>query len=281
MKIIDCCIYNGEDDLLDVRLNSLDAQVSRFVIVESDTSFTGIPKGYRFRAENFNKFKNKIEYVKIGGNKENYKDKKYWSSFKAEKWQREFYCRNSILEGLQGYAVDDDIILISDVDEIPNLVKLDLNVDVYSFKQQCAQLKLNLLNSGLTPYYGTKGIKFKHLGLPAEFRLYGREEFVDHIYGGLIAQTIQDGGWHFSYCMSAEKIMEKIKFYSHNERIDMISEDKIQKCIKEKKDIWDGEFNNIDKEVDLKLMDNVFLPKYVRDNISKFKHLLAENTDDK
>ena len=66
MKIIDCFIYNNEDLILDLRLNSLDKYVDSFVIVEAKFSHTGIEKNkYNFDLKKFKKFKNKIQYLQL------------------------------------------------------------------------------------------------------------------------------------------------------------------------------------------------------------------------
>ena len=53
MKIYDCCIYSGEDVLLDIRLNELNQYVDVFVIVECNVSFSGEQKDYKFQIEKF------------------------------------------------------------------------------------------------------------------------------------------------------------------------------------------------------------------------------------
>ena len=66
MKIIDCFIYNNEDLILDLRLNSLNTYVDSFVIVEAKFSHTGKEKNkYNFDLKKFENFQNKIKYLQI------------------------------------------------------------------------------------------------------------------------------------------------------------------------------------------------------------------------
>ena len=79
MKFFDCFMYNNEDLILDVRLNSLDKYIDKFVIVEAKQNHQGKKKdSFNFEINNFKKFKDKIKYLKI----ENFPDQ--YSS-----WQRE------------------------------------------------------------------------------------------------------------------------------------------------------------------------------------------------
>ena len=276
MKIYDCCIYSGEDVLLDIRLNELNQYVDVFVIVECDVSFTGEQKDYKFQIEKFKKFSNKIRYIKIEDGMFNFEDKHYWVEFYAEKWKREFYIRNSIVKGLSD-AEPNDIILLSDVDEIPILEKINKNKEFFIFKQVCFQFKFNLMNEGMTPFYGTIGVKFKYLGMPSELRYHSQPKLGITYYDKLDAQKIISGGWHFSFCLPIEKILEKIRFYSHCERNNevAVTKEHIENCILNKTDIWNGEYNYAKKSNKLINFSIDKLPKYIRNNIKRFENYLV------
>src|SRR5210317_2072468 len=113
MKIFDCFLYSNEDLILDVRLNTLSDYVSRFVIVEANKDHQGKEKKLNFNINNFPKFKNKITYLVVDDFPKN-----------LTNWQRENYQRNFISNGLHNVQ-EDDYIIISDVDEIPNLENID------------------------------------------------------------------------------------------------------------------------------------------------------------
>jgi beta-1,4-mannosyl-glycoprotein beta-1,4-N-acetylglucosaminyltransferase len=187
---------------------------------------------------------------------------------------REFYLRNRIGLGLSD-ADPNDIILLSDADEIPVLSDMDLSNDLFIFKQDCMQLKLNLLNPGLTPFYGSKGIRYQYLGWPAEFRIHDRPYIKMDMYNNLKKQIIQSGGWHFSYCSSVKDILYKVSSYAHNERAEFISPQHIDDCIINKKDIWGGQFNYALNTDRLLPYDIKKLPAYVQNNIDRFKDLLS------
>lgn len=274
MKIFDCVIYNGEDHLLDVRFNVLE-NIDYFVIVESNISFSGIKKEYRFNLNNFSKFKDKIRYVQIGDEKSNYKNKSYYSFFKHEKWQRELGMRDAILQGL--YDCDpNDLIIISDVDELPNLSSVDKHHQLFLFSQICCQYKFNLKNPGLTPFHGSKAIQYQYLGLPSELKLHDQPHLGINNYNNLKTKKIKNGGFHFSYCMSVEAIIEKLSFYSHNERNINYNKQKLQKFIDNKIDIWNGKFNYAVASSKLVELPLTILPKYIQNNKKKFKDFLLE-----
>ena len=130
MKIYDCFIYFDEELLLDVRLNILNKFVDKFVIVESRFSHRGEARNPNFNIKKFEKFKDKIEYILLDENPKNLftidkDDKLINEKIIINGNLREFYQRNSILHGLKN-TEDEDLIIISDVDEIPNLDNLNL-----------------------------------------------------------------------------------------------------------------------------------------------------------
>jgi beta-1,4-mannosyl-glycoprotein beta-1,4-N-acetylglucosaminyltransferase len=130
MKIFDCFMYFDEEIVLDLRLNTLNEHVDYFVIVESSFTHKGEKRKLMFNHEKFSKFKNKIIYLTydeepkniekvLDNDSESEKSRKY--IFNAA--YRENGQRNFISHGLSN-ATDNDLILVSDVDEIPNLEEL-------------------------------------------------------------------------------------------------------------------------------------------------------------
>ena len=106
--IYDCFSYWDEDLLLDLRLNILNKFVDYFVIVEGNKTWQNNPKKLKFDIKNFNNFKNKIIYVPVTDLPDG-----------EDPYLRENYQRNAIVNGLSN-ANDNDLIIISDLDEIPN-----------------------------------------------------------------------------------------------------------------------------------------------------------------
>ena len=127
MKIFDCFMYFDEEIILDVRLNTLDKFVDYFVIVESRFTHKGDQRDLKFNINKFEKFKDKIIYLIYEDQPKKIKEIKNHDSDdeKSIKYIFNAVCRengqrNYIQSGLKK-ADDDDIILISDVDEIPNI----------------------------------------------------------------------------------------------------------------------------------------------------------------
>ena len=134
MKIFDCFMYFDEDIVLELRLNSLDKYVDYFVIVESEFTHKGDKRNLKFNHKKFEKFKNKIIYkiyneppkdIELVNNEDNEKLKQKKYIMNALK--RENYQRNCIQEGLKD-ADPTDMILISDLDEVPLILAFECPV---------------------------------------------------------------------------------------------------------------------------------------------------------
>ena len=135
MKVLDCFIFNDELEILDIRLNILNSYVDKFIIVESTINHQGNYKKKHFNINLFKKFEKKIKYITI---------EEIPKNFSA--WQRENYQRNYISKGLEEFSPE-DIAIVSDADEIPNLKNIDftkLNNNYYTFEQDHFHYKLNL-----------------------------------------------------------------------------------------------------------------------------------------
>ena len=133
MKIFDCFMYFNEDLILEIRLNELYKHVAKFVIVESNYTHSGEFKEYNFDINKFKKFEDKIVYIQVKDKPKDYKpisenlsvgEKKGIQILNALSLDN--FQRNQIIKGLDE-ANDEDFILISDLDEIPNLESIDLN----------------------------------------------------------------------------------------------------------------------------------------------------------
>ena len=120
MKFIDCFLYHNEDLILDIRINTLNKFVDKFVIVESKYDHQGNKKKLNFDIKKFNHLRSKIIYLIIDEFPK-----------KMTNWDRENYQRNFIMKGIEEFD-DNDYIIISDVDEIPNLLNLN-NLDKFKY----------------------------------------------------------------------------------------------------------------------------------------------------
>ena len=127
MKIIDCFMYYDEDLILDIRLNALNKYVSKFIICEANFNHNGTKKKFNFDIKNFSEFSEKIIYLPLENQPKNLKDieKSDNKLIKNSKildnaLKRENFQRNFLLNGIKEFN-HEDIKLISDIDEIPNL----------------------------------------------------------------------------------------------------------------------------------------------------------------
>ena len=287
MKIFDCFMYFDEEVVLDVRLNTLDKYVDYFVIVESSFTHKGDNKNLMFNHNKFEKFKNKIIYLVYDkqpkgievvneNDSEGEKSRKYiLNAILRENGQRNF-----IQNGLNK-AEDNDIILISDVDEIPNLSEVNFNnisEKIIMFHQDMFYYKFDLKIPNLL-WTGTKGCRKKYLLSPQWLRnVKDRKYFpfrIDILFSEKKYSSIKfisNGGWHFSNIKTAEEIEHKLKSYLHHREFDLqsLSVEEIQNIIENKKAIYDLK---VDKRVNKigdgsKLVKIKFekLPIYIQQN---------------
>jgi beta-1,4-mannosyl-glycoprotein beta-1,4-N-acetylglucosaminyltransferase len=171
-------MYFDEELILDLRLNILDKYVDYFVIVESIYTHSGDKRELKFDINKFEKFKDKIIYlvydeIPLGIEKVNKNDSEDEKSRKyiMNAVFRENGQRNHIAEGLKN-SNSEDIIIISDVDEIPNLDNLDfkkINKKIILFAQDMLYYKFNLQLPELI-WTGTKACKKKDLESPQWLR---------------------------------------------------------------------------------------------------------------
>ncbi len=257
MKIFDCFLFHNENLVLDIRLNTLSKYIHKFVIVESMFDHQGNKKKLNFKIENFQNFKNKIIYLIVEKFPEN-----------LSNWGRENYQRNFILNGLNN-ADDDDLIIISDIDEIPNFSKInEINNYKYSvFEQKMFYYKINLQNKTNPFWYGSRACKKKYLNSPQWFRDQKVKIQPFWKFYKIKWNIIKSGGWHFSFLMNVDQIKLKLNSYAHAEynNSKYNSFDKINNAIKNKVDLFDREisFEKIP-------FDDSF-PDYIVNNKEKFK----------
>jgi beta-1,4-mannosyl-glycoprotein beta-1,4-N-acetylglucosaminyltransferase len=266
MAIYDCFQYYNEETVLDLRLNILNKDVDHFVIVESTTDHQGNDKKLNFDINKYKKFEKKIIYVVVDDTNKEIKKPHIGQNSMVEQHQR-----NSIAKGLKNSS-DDDLIIISDVDEIPDLSKLkylDQKKKFSVFVQKKYDYKLNLQNITEGDWYGSKICKKKDLISPQWLRNLKFKKYpfwrIDKVRD---IKIIKNGGWHFSYLQTPEDILKKISSFSHGER----NKDKFKKVarieekIKSQENIFDLGFSY--KKV---IIDDTF-PEYILQNKEKFKN---------
>ena len=291
MKIYDCFMYFDEEVVLDVRLNTLNEFVDYFVIVESIYTHKGNLRELKFNHKKFEKFKDKIIYIV---DEETYpqtdeintEDSEGEKSRKAifNAAYRENGQRNLITRGLKK-ANDEDIIMVSDVDEIPKLSELNfknINEKIILFKQDMFYYKFNLWLPNLI-WTGTKACKKKNLVNPQWLRNIKDRKYSFFRIDTFFSKTkytsikvINDGGWHFSNIKTPKEIEFKLRSYLHHREFDLnpLSVTQIDEIIRSKQAIYDLK---VDKTVNkigngsiLKNFDLNKLPEYIVTNKNKF-----------
>ena len=294
MKIFDCFQFFDEDMMLDLRLNILNDYVDKFVIVENLYMHSGTKKKQNFKIENFKKFQNKIEYILVDQLPKDLLDiKKIPLESRASRiidntLKIEHNQRNKILEGIKD-SDDNDLILISDVDEIPNLkdIKKKINKKIIFFKQKIFYYKFNLKYSGLY-WTGTKGILKKNLKSPQWLRDVKDRKYpiwrLDILFNKMKynnVQFIEDGGWHFSYLKDPINVEKKLKSIRHHIEYDLnpLGVNKIDEMIKNKKLIYNygtdqRTKNKFENNETLNILETRKLPKYIQNNVSLYSKWL-------
>ena len=296
MNIYDCFMYFDEDLLLDLRLNILNKFVKQFIISEATYTHNGTKKKLKFNINNFQKFKDKITYIVVDKDPENLLElSKYDTKEKrGEKlilngMARDYFQRENLARGLKNMS-EDDFILISDLDEIPNLENLNISKvknNIIIFEQDMFYYKFNLLYDNFK-WQGSKGVKFKNFKSPQWLRnIKGKKYpkwridtfFSNKKYSNLY--FIKSGGWHFSCLKSPEDLVKKLKNFAHHyefEESGLKTQD-IEKMIRENKAVYDYHVdmkeNKWKGEKKLKIMDNSLLPAYIRLNLDKYKNWLC------
>jgi beta-1,4-mannosyl-glycoprotein beta-1,4-N-acetylglucosaminyltransferase len=291
MKIIDCFMFFDEEMLLELRLNTLDKFVDKFIIVESAYTHSGKEKKLIFDINKYPKFKEKIDYIivrdlpqgieQIGNDDSNLEitNKEIMNALRRENFQR-----NAIKRGLIN-ANDNDWIIISDLDEIPDLSNINfnsINKKIIFFKQKVFYYKLNLELKTLR-WIGSKACKKKYLKSPQWLRnvkdkIYPKWRldivFSEKRYNSVF--FVENGGWHFSFVKKPEDIEKKLKSYLHHREYDLdpLGVENIKNLIKSKAVIYDHRVDQTQYKFGggqkLEKIDIKFLPEYISSQKEKY-----------
>ena len=208
MAIFDCFQYFNEDHMVDLRMNILDDYVDFFVISESTKTHQGEEKKLNFKIDNFKKYKHKIIYTIA-----DFKKGVNFLNHKGGESLIEQHQRNNILNGL-AKADANDLIILSDSDEIPDLKKINQikkNTKFTAFSQKMFMYKLNLQNLNESNWIGSKICLKKHLPQPQKLR----DLNLKLSFWRIDKRNLQiiNGGWHFSFMQSPEDIAKKLELH--------------------------------------------------------------------
>ncbi len=276
-KVYDCFSFFNELDLLEIRLHELDPVVDYFVLVEATRTHQKQPKPLYF-AENYERFKafeKKIIHVVVD------KYPNFFSRFRVPTpMDYDNHQKNQIIQGLKG-AQPDDIIIYSDLDEIPKAEKIREYRDAPGtkvFQQLLCSYFVNcvcthgpvepceLNHNGLHYWRGSVMAPFSEFSNSKEFRK--RRDRQDN---GIV--QIEEGGWHFSYLGNWEQVLYKLRSFCHAKEVkysigDLDNPQKLIELIEQGIDLYGRDYSNSFVELDERF------PRYLLDNRERFNHLI-------
>lgn len=282
-RVFDCFTFFDELDLLEIRLHELAPVVDIFVLAESSKTFQGTSKPLVFEKnrDRFADFNERIRHIVVDDMPVGRRSKE------RENWRREFHQRNALISAL-GEAAPDDVILLSDVDEIPRatsvltiLKQLDSTSTVHCFSQTMYQFFLNFQRRHPWERSGTRLIRRQYLrsmqGLrevrpPVSNPLRSSFRWLSASAG--MHQPIRrilhaDAGWHFSSMGGIDALAQKLTSFSHIVRDRRRNPD------------WDPLLAASDRIKSARTLSKLqrvpiddTYPAYLFENIDRFSHLV-------
>jgi len=296
MRIYDCITYFDEEVLLDFRLNCLDKYVDKFIVVECKYTHRGIKKNFNLDLEKIKKFKNKIIYIKVSEKPSNLniiKDSDTQNDINIKHvlngyiWDH--FQRNKIMEGLKN-CDPSDIIMISDLDEIPNLKNVHfsrIKEKLIFFRQRILFYKFNLFYKDRF-WFGTRACKKKDLISPQWIRDVKHKKYSFFRFDLLFSKRkyfdifhVENGGWHYTNLKSAKDVFKKLMNYAHYQefKLSKIKLKNIKKMILERKAIYshevDKKSNKFNGDIKLCKLSKKYWPEYLKLNYNKYKKWIA------
>jgi len=216
--------------MYDVRLNILNDKVEKFIVTEAMYSHSGKKKKLNFDIKNYPKFKDKIIYIVIENEPEGIVlENNNPSLQRSNSLKRIALSYDESLKALKD-ADDNDFIMLSDNDEIPNLDSLEFKNsknDIVLFNQLFFYYKFNLLYDKMI-WPGTKGCKKKKLKSLSWLRNLKNKKYpfwrMDTFFSKTKSSSlkiINDGGWHFTNVMSAENLYTKMTNFGHHDEFEL------------------------------------------------------------
>ena len=254
-KVFDLFMYNGERTVLDIRLHEMNDWVDHFVVIESGTTFTRLPKRYYFAeiADELGPYRDKIIHLVVDDP----------PAYLTSPWAVEFWQRDSALRALSGLCSPDDFVLLTDVDEIVDRRAFEsLSGDLAGLTMDTYFLFLNRRQVVAPNKQGKRGAICRAHLLARHGMSYIR--FV--LSRGVGIQRIRDAGWHFTSVAAAAEVERKIQSYAHQE----LNDGSRNEAYFERK--RRTALANADPEWERCALDE--LPRYIRDNANLLRDFL-------
>ena len=265
-KIFDCITFYDENLLTNLRFEILDNVIDFFVICESKFDHRGNPKSINFKINN-PRFEKKIRHIIIEEQFPNLKDG----------WYAEGFQRDKLFDGIKD-ANEDDYIVFSDSDEIPNpklLKDVKLKKKFGIFMQKFYVYKLNILNDHETPWEGTRICKKKNLKSFNYLRKKILKKNINKPFWKINIEKdieiFENGGWHFNNLYSPDVISKKLKTFPHQEYSSPKFSDIeiVKNKIKNMEDLFERGHKYKKVEIDESY------PKFLSDNLKIFKDYIV------
>lgn len=201
-EVYDCCMFYRELDMLEARLNILDSVVDHFVVCEAAETHSGQPKPFYFleSMRRFEHFLDKIIYVQV--------DDLTGGSRNRNSWEREQYHRFCIGEGLK-VAHPNDWIIVGDCDEIAN-------------PETVTEIMQRTVDGGLLEmdfYYYDLNHRVREgwaIGMTRWHNSHNANNIRTGAWSGSSLPHFENGGWHFSYFLSPEGVVDKVEAFMHH-----------------------------------------------------------------
>ncbi len=204
--IYDVCTFNGEADLLDIRLNILNPVVDQFLIIEFRETFSGKQKKLKYPPifRRYTKFFKKITYYSLP--ESIYMEYANLANVSPnvpkggpEHWAREF-CQKESIKWTLACLRDTDTVMIGDVDEIVAPEHYQEPFDtITKFKLRVYTYYLN--NRSSEQFWGPIRAKWGDI----------KDDCLNHVRNGSSEKnTHYEQGWHFTSIGGHDKVKEKL-----------------------------------------------------------------------
>jgi len=293
MKVIDTTTYFEEKLMMEVRFNILDHYVDHFVVCESLFSHSGKKKKINFNKNDYQKFSKKIEHIIVENEPDDIIKNKSLNNvdLRLNSISRIRHQRNFIKSALKKFS-DEDLIIYSDNDEIPDLSNIDLSKikeKILIFNQKLFYYKFNLLLDNVK-WFGSKACQLRNLKSIDELRATKNKKYsffrLDTYFSNIKHRSlkiIDKGGWHFSNLKKPDDLEKKyLNDENHSEyeqqNIDL---NRISKNIKERVINYNHSAKKNSKDrfnrTKLSLANLDILPKYLKDNFIRYKNWIDED----
>lgn len=258
-RVFDIFTFNGEYDILEIRLGILDKFVDQFIIVEARETFSGKPKPlyYLENKERYKEWWSKIKYYVVENGDKEIEELAVSSpnTHGASHWKREFYQKESIKKALK-HLKNDDICFIGDVDEIwsPNCLKICWRIPVVKLMLRVYPYYLNNLSDEL--FWGTIMTTYENV----------KDSCLNHLRSGGSYRTTTFNGWHFTSQGGIMEVRRKLDdSYTEESYNTQETQIKLNERFQDNRDYLGRNFNFSVNESSW--------PEWLKENRQKYAHL--------